>query len=208
MVIQKKLAERKAKWQALFRKSPGSSYLESKDLKKLVRKGLPDSSRGEVWMDISGASKLLAANPGSYRRVHLTSFHSAVLYSTKASIMTTQYDCARFCSVISKLVDWSCVGKILVRKRCPLHAFRSCLIFVRMSRKLVDTANAGCAADSKAQIELDLPRTFPDHMHFRGEMETPLVKSLRNVLMAYANRNKVFDLPVPMRSPTFFIFLA
>jgi hypothetical protein len=64
---QKKLAERKARWMELFRKSPGTSYLENKDLKKLVRKGVPDSSRGEVWMDLSGARKLLLANPGVYK---------------------------------------------------------------------------------------------------------------------------------------------
>jgi hypothetical protein len=64
---QKKLAERKVKWMELFRKSPGTSYLQHKDLKKLVRKGVPDSSRGEVWMDLSGAKKLLLANAGVYR---------------------------------------------------------------------------------------------------------------------------------------------
>jgi hypothetical protein len=64
---QKKLAERKVKWMELFRKSPGTSYLQHKDLKKLVRKGVPDSSRGEVWMDVAGAKKLLLANAGVYR---------------------------------------------------------------------------------------------------------------------------------------------
>jgi len=121
---QKKVEERKAKWMELFRKSPGTSYLSSDKLKKLVRKGIPDSSRGEVWMDISGASKKKAASPGLYK-------------------------------------------------------------------SLVDASASGCSPDAMAQIELDLPRTFPEHVQFRGGAETPVMLSLRRVLMAYASRNKV-----------------
>jgi hypothetical protein len=121
---QKKTAERKQKWMEMFRKSPGTSYLEHKDLKKLVRKGIPDSSRGEVWMDVSGAKKLKLANPGYY-------------------------------------------AKLLAESKRDVNQ---------------EAAN---------QIELDLPRTFPDHVSFRGSEETVMTIRLRHVLMAYANRNKV-----------------
>ncbi len=75
---------------------------------------------------------------------------------------------------------------------CGLNLFGDLLIENHLvSRRLVETAITGCNPEAIVQIELDLPRTFPDHVHFRGDVETPLIKKLRNLLMAYANRNKV-----------------
>lgn len=38
----------------------------------------------------------------------------SILCATRADILNAKYDCARFCFVITKLVDWSRVGKVLV----------------------------------------------------------------------------------------------
>lgn len=121
---QKKEAERMQKWRDMFIKFPGDSYKNRQQFKKLVRDGIPDSSRGEVWMDISGAKKKKVSNPGDYA-------------------------------------------------------------------KMLTTSKKETSPDAANQIELDIPRTFPEHESFRGSEETAMTIKLRNVLMAYANRNKV-----------------
>lgn len=56
------------------------------------------------------------------------------------------------------------------------------------------------------QIELDLHRTFPEHVHFaggRGKPDGTMVGALRRVLRAYARRNKKGQRKAPFSMPRF-----
>mmetsp|Transcript_3006 Transcript_3006/g.4880 ORF Transcript_3006/g.4880 Transcript_3006/m.4880 type:complete len:355 (-) Transcript_3006:384-1448(-) len=122
---QQKLVKRRSKWQGLLMKTPGPEMTNNKNLKKMIRKGVVDSFRGQVWMEISGASNKMKNNPQTYRQM------------------------------------------------------------------LEEAEKLKGADDALAQIELDLHRTFPDHLHFSGEDtgSKNLVPVLRRVLYAYARKN-------------------
>lgn len=123
---EKALVKKRAKWQELFQKCQGLTWTESKKLKDLVRGGIVDSLRGQVWMEVCGAGKKMRDCPGLYRQ-------------------------------------------------------------------LVQEEGAGGSEEALAQIELDLHRTFPEHVHFaggRGKPDGTMVGALRRVLRAYARRNK------------------
>ncbi len=47
----------------------------------------------------------------------------------------------------------------------------------------------GAPPPCAAQIELDLPRTFPDNVHFRPAASAPRLQQLRRILTAYAAFN-------------------
>ena len=129
---ERSTAKRRAKWQKLIAKHPGLGYLQSKQLKAMVRNGLVDGVRGKVWMESSGAAQKMQENPELY----------------------------------AQLVEES-----------------------------ADTSTL----EAYGQIELDLPRTFPDHLDFRANLhaapgEDAIASSaqllkLRRVLRAYARRN-------------------
>ncbi|XP_031562167.1 growth hormone-regulated TBC protein 1-A-like [Actinia tenebrosa] len=59
------LARRASRWQRFVRGT--SKVKKSRKVKRFVRKGVPPSYRGQVWMDISGARKRKKKNPGYYQ---------------------------------------------------------------------------------------------------------------------------------------------
>ncbi len=63
----KKQNERAHKWDKISKGHP--KFELSKDLKKLIRNGVPNSIRGKVWMDLSGASQKLTENAGIYEKL-------------------------------------------------------------------------------------------------------------------------------------------
>ncbi|KAJ8031020.1 Growth hormone-regulated TBC protein 1-A [Holothuria leucospilota] len=61
------LARRASKWNQLL---DGISRLKkSRKVKRYVRKGIPNELRGQVWMCVSKADKLMEENPGLYQRL-------------------------------------------------------------------------------------------------------------------------------------------
>jgi len=128
------MLKKRKKWQKLFSKHPGNTYLQCKDLKKMVRNGLVEGVRGKVWMESSGAAQKLENSP--------------MLYA-----------------------------------------------------QLLEDTGDDSANEAIGQIELDLPRTFPDHKDFRPNLaaaygedaiaHSQQLLALRRVLRAYARRNKV-----------------
>jgi hypothetical protein len=64
----KKQKSRIAKWANIMKGGQDIRLFQCKELKKLVRKGVPDHLRGKLWMDLSGASAKLASNAGLYQR--------------------------------------------------------------------------------------------------------------------------------------------
>jgi len=58
--------ERLQKWLRMIAQMKAGKKVSAKKLKSRCRKGIPDAIRGEVWMRLSGAQKLMDQNPGKY----------------------------------------------------------------------------------------------------------------------------------------------
>ncbi|PIK59536.1 putative growth hormone-regulated TBC protein 1-A [Apostichopus japonicus] len=61
------LARRASKWNKLL--SGSGSVKRSSKVKRYVRKGIPNEHRGEMWMCVSKAKKLMDSNEGLYQRL-------------------------------------------------------------------------------------------------------------------------------------------
>ncbi|KAJ1495174.1 rab-GTPase-TBC domain-containing protein [Baffinella frigidus] len=129
---EKTMIPKRGKWQELQKKYPAGNMAGDKSLKKLVRNGIVDGMRGQVWMELSGAER-----------------------------------------------KW---------KECPA-----------LYQQLNQDDGAG-SDEALTQIDLDIHRTFPDHVFFAGSPHdgdpigkvgsSSLLGPLRRVLRAYARRNK------------------
>jgi hypothetical protein len=64
----KKQKQRVAKWAKIMKEGQDIRLHRSSELKKLVRKGVPNHLRGKLWMDLSGASAKMASDMGLYQR--------------------------------------------------------------------------------------------------------------------------------------------
>lgn len=85
----KKQIERAQKW-AKFIKDQ-NSFVSSKEMKQLVRKGAPNKIRGRLWMDLSGASRKFASNTGLYQKL----LNAAAIAADPTSLSLIEVDLYR-----------------------------------------------------------------------------------------------------------------
>ena len=66
---EKVLQQRRAKWQDLQRRNAVGSLAADRSMKKMVRSGIVDSMRGQVWMELSGAARKQQECPALYQQL-------------------------------------------------------------------------------------------------------------------------------------------
>jgi hypothetical protein len=135
---------------------------KSNDLKRLVRKGIPDALRGKWWQELSGSrARQAAAEPGYYQ--------SMLARAQKRIDERTAADAAAAAAAAAGDASGSSVSSSS-----------------SSTSSLLSSSGEQHESDVLIEIEKDLHRTFPEH-HYYGTKDG--LAMLRRVLVAYAEHN-------------------
>ena len=138
------------------------------NLTRLIRKGVPRDFRRRAWMSVSGAASRRAAAPeGHYARV-LRDVENALREKRDEKLLDEKLlDEERGATRIAK-------GDALAKKKNP-------------NPRAEVPASGSSLRPIAAQIDLDIPRTFPENPRYHGAgAQGGGRAAVRNVLLAYA----------------------